>query len=211
MNDKVGGSMFEKIYKSIQEKIRKGNKKELINTLISLIVVMALLLFLYNTIFSEEIGKKSIDLIDDTEKKPLEQNDDSSNEEARLESILSQIKGVGEVDVMITYETGKEIIPAFDVQEKTESREARDADGSITFDTSKDASKNLVTINDEDLFVLKEIKPKVKGIIIVAEGAGNIVTRNDIMNAAAAVFDVSTDKIVVFEKNHSVEGSVEND
>lgn len=208
--NKGGDHMMEKIVKFLTQKITNGNKKELINALVSIVVVLALLMFLYNTVFSQNIGEKSIDLIDDAKDK-TSQEDLSFDDEQRLEMILSQIKGVGEVDVMITYETGKEIIPAFDIQEKSQSKESREADGSITFDSSEDSSKNLVTVNNEDLLILKEIKPKVKGVIIVAEGAGNLVIRNNIMNAAAAVFDISADKIVVFEKNQSLEGSVMNE
>lgn len=208
--NKGGEHMIEKIVKFITNKLSNSNKKELINALVSIVVVLVLLMFLYNTVFSQNIGEKRIDLIDDATDKTLHE-DLSFDDEERLEKILSQIRGVGRVDVMITYETGKEIIPAFDIQEKSQNKESREADGSITFDSSEDSSKNLVTVNNEDLLVLKEIKPKVKGIIIVAEGAGNLVIRNDIMNAAAAVFDISTDKIVVFEKNQSLEGSVMNE
>jgi len=200
MMDKKINHLLEKIF-------NKKNRKEMINTLISLVVVFALLLFLYNTIFSDSsMERKNIDLLDQTEEKGLEETM-ISNDEVRLERILSQISGVGKVDVMITYETGKEIIPAFDVQENNEKREERDATGRIILNSSQDSSRSIVTVNNEDLLVLKEIKPRVKGVIIVAEGAGNLVIRNNIINAASAIFDIPVDRIVVFEKNHSMEGS----
>ena len=121
------------------------------------------------------------------------------DDEARLEYILSKINGVGEVHVMITYETGKEIVPAVDIQENIQTKEEKTQNGQIIYDTSKDSSQNIVTVNNSDMLVLKEIKPKVKGVIIVAEGADNLVIKNDIINATSAVFNIMVDKIVVFE------------
>lgn len=189
------------------EKWFKGkNKKEIINFLISLIVILALLLFFYNTIFSNSTPKKENTLFvnqNDNITKEVQSISDTTStldEEIRLENILTQIDGVGSVDVMITYETSKEVVPAIDLQETSQSREERNADGSIIFDNSNDSTQNIVTVNNNDLIILKEIKPKVKGVIIVAEGAENMIIKNNIINAAAAVFDISVDKIVVFQK-----------
>lgn len=203
--------LLEKTLKKLHDKLIGGkNKKEVINTLISLIVILALLLFLYNTIYSESPQKDNVNFVNDMSQNTLNSNM-ILNDEVRLEEILSQINGVGNVDVMITYETGPEIIPAVDVQENSESREERSNDGGTILDTSKDSSKSIVTVNNEDLLVLKEIKPRVKGVIIVAEGAENMVIKNNIINAAAAVFDISVDRVVVFQKSQSIGGSVINE
>lgn len=203
--------MIEKVLNFLIEKVFKGSKKEIINGFISIIVVLALLLFVYNTFFNNEIGRNDIDFIENTSKSSNNEDYTVNNDEVRLKKILSQMSGVGEVDVMITYETGKEIIPAFDIQENNKSREERNSDGSIVTDITKDSTKNLVTVNDKDLLVLKEIKPRVKGVIVVAEGAGNLVIRNNIINAVAAVFDLTVDRIEVFEKKISLERGVINE
>ncbi len=190
------------------EKWFKGkNKKEVINFLISLIVILALLLFFYNTIFSNSSTKRDNVLFVNnndqnitTEMQGASSTENVFADEIRLQNILTHIDGVGKVDVMITYESSKEVVPAIDLQETTESREERNSDGSIVFDNSKDSTQNIVTVNNNDLVILKEIKPKVKGVIIVAEGADSLIIKNNIINAAAAVFDISVDKIVVFQR-----------
>ncbi len=202
----------KKIRQLLEKYFNQKSKKEIINTMVSLVVVLALLLFLYNTVINKDgFSNKSIDLPDNSKEKNTPEEDMSFNDEVRLEKILSQISGVGKVDVMITYETGKEIIPAFDIQENNERREEKDAAGGIVLNTSKDSSRSVVTVNNQDLLILKEIKPRVKGVIIVAEGAGNLVIRNNIINAASAVFDIPVDRIVVFKKDHSVEGGAINE
>ena len=195
--------MIIKTIREIVDKLTKGNKKEILNFLISLVIILAMLLFLYNTIFKEkDIDKKNASFVNGDMNKATEYNEEErvlQDDEARLEYILSKINGVGEVHVMITYETGKEIVPAVDIQENIQTKEEKTQNGQIIYDTSKDSSQNIVTVNNSDMLVLKEIKPKVKGVIIVAEGADNLVIKNDIINATSAVFNIMVDKIVVFE------------
>lgn len=196
--------MFLKTIREIFDKVSKGNnKKEILNFLISLVIILAMLLFFYNTIFREkETDRKNASFVNGDINKTTEYNEKETvleNDEERLEYILSKINGVGEVHVMVTYETGREIVPAVDIQENIQTKEQKSQDGQVTHDTSKDSTQNIVTVNDSDLLVLKEIRPKVKGVIIVAEGADNLVIKNDIINATSAVFDILVDKIVVFE------------
>ncbi len=49
--------------------------------------------------------------------------------ESRLEEILSQIEGAGEVRVMITYATGTEIVPAMSTESQSSVSENSDETG----------------------------------------------------------------------------------
>ena len=196
--------MFLKTIREIFDKATKGNKKkEILNFLISLVIVLAMLLFFYNTIFKEtDTDRKNASFVNGDINRTTEHNEKETvleDDEERLEYILSKINGVGEVHVMITYDTGREIVPAVDIQENIQTKEQKSENGQIIYDTSKDSSQNIVTVNDSDMLVLKEIRPKVKGVIIVAEGADDLVIKNDIINATSAVFNILVDKIVVFE------------
>ncbi|MFA5528338.1 MAG: hypothetical protein WC996_06940 [Peptostreptococcales bacterium] len=195
-----------KSLREILDKIVKGNKKkEVINFLISLVIILAMLMFFYNTIFKgneKEADRRNASFVNGNMQKEVEYNEEDPSiegDEKKLETILSKIKGVGEVHVMITYETGREIIPAVDISENIQTKEEKSQNGQISLDTSKDSRQNIVTVNNSDMLVLKEIKPKVKGVIIVAEGSNDLVIRNDIIRATAAVFDIYVDKIVVFD------------
>lgn len=190
---------MQNIIKKLTEYIKKDkSKKDFLNTIISLIVIISIALLMYNTLFEAKDNKNIV--IDDSA--PDSRSDDELpyDDEARLEKILTQIEGVGNVNVMITYESGKEIVPAVDIQKNSDIREEKNSDGSVSTDTREDLSKNVVTYGNNNLIVLKEIKPKVKGVIIVAEGAGSAVIQNKIINAATAIFDIPVNRIVVFEK-----------
>lgn len=111
-----------------------------------------------------------------------------TSEEARLEAILSQIDGAGEVSVMITYYSGSEKNLAY------ETKSASRSEGSETSE-----EKKAVTSGGEPM-VVKEVYPRVKGVIVAAEGADNPAVKAAIHEAAMASLDVSAHRICIFKK-----------
>ncbi len=126
------------------------------------------------------------------EKSYTESTDDYKLElENELKSILSQIKGVGEIDVMITLDGTEEYVYA------------EELDTDTTHDSSKtsDKYKNKIVMNEnggsKNALVKKTMKPKVSGVIIVCGGGGDLNLKERIIKAAGAVLDLSSDKICV--------------
>lgn len=111
----------------------------------------------------------------------------AADEEKRLENILSQIDGAGEVSVMITYYSSPEKNIAYET--KTSSRE----------DKSESEDKKAV-MTDGSPLVVKEVYPRVRGVIVTAQGAGNAVVKAAISEAVAASLDVSAHRICIFKK-----------
>lgn len=109
------------------------------------------------------------------------------DEEKRLERILSQIDGAGEVSVMITYYSSSEKSIAYET--KTASRE----------DKSESEDKKAVMTDGEPM-VVKEVYPQVKGVIVTADGAGIAAVRTAISEAVSASLDVPVHKICIFKK-----------
>ena len=48
--------------------------------------------------------------------------------------------------------------------------------------------------------VLKEIYPEVKGVVVVAEGAGNAEVREKITRAVSVLMDIPVHRVQVFER-----------
>lgn len=121
-----------------------------------------------------------------------------------LKSTLSQIKGIGKVDLMINFQCSEEYIPA---EEKSTSKSVtneKDNEGGerrITQDT--DGSKIVVSTdgNITKPVMLKRINPKVEGVIIVAEGADDEKIKKDIVLAVSSLFGIPNYKIQVFTMN----------
>jgi len=124
--------------------------------------------------------------------------------EARLKEILKKIKGSGDVEVMVTFEIGPEIVPASNTIETRDTSEEKDSNGGVRTVTSQNITDNVVTTNDNSgnkPLVIKEIKPQVRGVIVVAEGADNIEVKMQLYDAVKTVLQISGNQVQVYAKN----------
>lgn len=118
--------------------------------------------------------------------------------EQKLMDTLSVIAGAGKVKVMVTYESTSEKIPAMDIQ--TNSMESENKENS-SVNRSETTNSKPVTIQEESgtgAMVITEIEPKVRGAIIVAEGAGDVGVKLDLLQAAQTVLNISANRVDVF-------------
>lgn len=118
-----------------------------------------------------------------------------ADDEKRLCYILSQIIGVGDVSVMITYDGGIKSDIAYD----TNSTIARRGEGENLQPTEESIDRQAVMSSGEP-FVSGYLYPNVRGAIIAAEGAGDIEVKQQIQEAASAVLGVGYHKVCVVEK-----------
>lgn len=123
------------------EKLKKDPKmKDLAIKIIAILIILSVALLSFDVFTQNKDGRKQI-------------IDDDGGTEAALCNILTDIKGVGEVDVMLRY-------------------------------------------NEEN---------QISGVIVTAEGAGNPVVRNNLVNAVRAVFNIPVSSVVVFEKDSATQ------
>ena len=108
--------------------------------------------------------------------------------EEELESILSGISGAGKVKVMIMFESTSELVPALELQNS--SGASGESSGSSPAKASRDGS--------EEPIVLTELCPKVRGVIVIAEGASDIRVKTDLTEAVRALLGVEAGQIGVF-------------
>lgn len=123
--------------------------------------------------------------------------------ENKLKEILKKIKGIGEVEVMLTMKSSDESIILKDAPYSQETLNEVDSSGgsrissNVTNDEStvmiKDAQGNMVP------YVTKELEAEVEGILILAEGARNGSIAADITTAAEVLFGVPAHKVKVLE------------
>lgn len=112
--------------------------------------------------------------------------------EKELENLLENINGAGEVKVMITLENCYENVFAKGYAEKNDNKT----------DSQKNESEEEYIIikngsNNEECLVVKVYEPTVKGVAVIAQGAGNTQVRNAITQTVCALFDISTAKVSV--------------
>lgn len=117
--------------------------------------------------------------------------------EERLKSVLSCIRGAGKVEVMITYDTGAQIVPAMSTDTQTGITQSAE---SVT--ENRTESSRPVTVSQgggNEAIVLTEKQPIVRGVIVIAEGAADIAVRINLQNAVRTVLGIELSCIEVFE------------
>ncbi|MBE6020862.1 MAG: hypothetical protein IJC41_02315 [Firmicutes bacterium] len=123
--------------------------RDVLNFIITLVIILAAALLIGNVFFAEEEEQSPV--IFDNDSQAIDAENLYMEEEQRMSDILSEVKGVGDVKVMLTY--GED--------ERGES--------------------------------------SVKGVVVVAQGAGDIITKNKIITAAQSAFDIPVSRITVLE------------
>ncbi|MBQ9990768.1 MAG: stage III sporulation protein AG [Lachnospiraceae bacterium] len=121
--------------------------------------------------------------------------------ERRLESILSQMEGVGEVKVMVTLAVSGEKIVEKDNPTSRSSVQEEDSAGGSRDSQEVDAQESTVYIKNENgeqtPYVVKEVSPRVEGVSVVAQGGGNALVQKNITEVIQALFGIEVHKIKV--------------
>lgn len=126
-------------------------------------------------------------------------------QEKRLETILSSVQGVGEVNVMITLKSSKELIVEKDTPATSATTQEEDAEGGKRNTTDKSTTEATVYQQDNSggssPYVVKELEPEIEGIIVIAKGGDDPVVAKNISDAILALFHVEAHKIKVMKMN----------
>ena len=115
--------------------------------------------------------------------------------EQRLEKLLAQVDGAGEVQVMITLENTGETIYAQDSQAKTQEQ----TDGSSVVRSSDRSSEHILydAGTGSQALVETRLEPSVKGVAVLCAGGGDITVVKRITDLVATVLDVPTNRVCV--------------
>ncbi len=119
----------------------------------------------------------------------------------RIEDLLSNMDGVGEVQAMVTLTTSKELIVEKD--EPVTRNTITESDGAGGTRSTNESSFDYETIYETDgegnkiPYVIKQIEPEIQGITVVAQGGGNAIVQKNISEVLEALFHVDAHKIKV--------------
>lgn len=114
--------------------------------------------------------------------------------EAAMEDILGKIQGVGQVDVMLTLQSGGELVLAEDSTLRYS--------GSTQSPDDYDRSSQTVTISGDsgqDVVVTQELCPQYRGALVVCEGGGSDGVRLQVVEAVSALTGLGADRIAVVQ------------
>lgn len=161
-----------------------GRNKRLRIAVFAALALFAALLFLTSGVFRpQKTGSAPA-----VQESPAPNADAAGSIERRLETVLSRMAGVGKVTVMLTLDQTEEQVLAVD------GRSSSSETGSSTESRPATVSEG----GKESPIVLTERLPRVRGVIVVAEGAANIGVRMNISAAVSTVLGIDEKCVEVF-------------
>ncbi len=126
--------------------------------------------------------------------------------ENKLKATLSDMAGVGKVEVMITLKASEELVVEKDEPVNRSNTNEEDAEGGKRIVTQLESGESTVyrTVgSDSEPYVIKTLLPTVEGVVVVAEGAGNGSVNKSITEIAQALFGVEAHKVRVVKMEGS--------
>ncbi|AND85208.1 stage III sporulation protein AG [Clostridium tyrobutyricum] len=198
---------FSEINKMLDKKNLK-NKNNKVNLMIIFLlgILMIIVVSFFKTPDSNSSTTANANKYVNTQNQqnnPQNQSEDTYEKymENKLKSTLEKIDGVGKVEVMINFESGEEKVPAMNVNDSTNTTNEKDNSGGTRNTTQNNNGSTVVMKNDGDKsepLIVKTYKPKVSGIVVVAQGAEDNITELRISKAVMDLFDITDDKINVY-------------
>lgn len=129
-------------------------------------------------------------------------NEYAAGQEREVERILSQVEGIGKVDVMITIASSEEkkTLQKEDVSE--EDTQESDSVGGSRKQSSSRAQREPVLVetgNEDTPYLVQLMSPRIEGVVVVAQGAGKGSINTEIIEAVGALFSIEAHKIKVMK------------
>lgn len=183
------------------------NNKRKIENLVFFVIILIITIIAINLVWNDNKQKEVKQEESDKTKVLATQNKTDTNInkdslETKLENILKEIQGVGEVKVFINYSESSEVIAMYNENSQSSTTEETDTEGGVRKIETTDMQKDIIYQEENGVktpMTQKVIEPKIEGAIITAKGAGNIDVKTNIIQAVEAVTGLATHKIQVFQ------------
>ncbi len=130
----------------------------------------------------------------------------AGNLERQLEELLSEMADVGKSRVMITLKASQELVVEKDEPLKRSNTNEKDSAGgsrSISEIDSEETTVYRTAGNDSEPYVIKTLSPRVEGVVVVAQGAGNGTVNKNITEMVQALFGIEAHKVKVVKMTSS--------
>ena len=199
----------DKLNKLVEKDKEEGNNKKKIENLVFFIIILIITIVIINIIWNDKNTSKNVKEVDTNKKLAttnqvqVEQVSKEDTLSQKLEAILSQIQGVGEVKVFINYSESSEVVAMYNENSKSSTTEETDTSGGIRKVQETDSQKDIIYQENNGTktpMTKKVIEPKIEGAIITAKGANNIDVKTNIIQAVEAATGLATHKIQVIKK-----------
>lgn len=144
--------------------------------------LVAIILIAFSSLFQSNDNKTT-----KSEEVSFDYSQYSEQTEKKLTNIVSSIDGVGECEVMITFEYSNENVYATDSENKNDESSQSNKDEYVLYDSQ----------NGEKALLIKEKYPTVQGVSVVCSGGDNVEVREAVINTVTSLFNISANRVSV--------------
>lgn len=137
------------------------------------------------------------------EMQTAEPEQDAAQLEQKLSELLALVEGVGRVRVMLTFESTNTKVVEKDIPDNSSNERLREKDGSSR--EANSSSREETTVYEKDRegrqlpYVISEEYPKLRGVLVIAEGGAKPQVVQEIREAVQALFHIEAHKIKVMK------------
>ncbi|MBC8015561.1 MAG: hypothetical protein H7X79_07440 [Sporomusaceae bacterium] len=176
-------------------------KDGVINTRLIWIGSLGVILLMSGGILESLSPKPKSEVPAEVAKSPLTST--SSYEEAlegKLGAVLAKVKGAGAVAVHITLENTSTQEHAKNVVKESKVIQEKDASGGIRTTTETKESEQILIGKENGIdrpVLVREIKPIIKGVLVIAEGAYDSAVKANLTKAVEAGLGIPSYRITV--------------
>ena len=121
--------------------------------------------------------------------------------EARLQSLISQIDGVGRNRVMVTLESGVQYVYAQEQRRSTDTTREGGEDLAVSGRFSESVEQRFILVDTEfgrrEALVLTRLPPRVQGVVIVCQGAGNVFVEEKLISVVTTALGIPSTRVSV--------------
>lgn len=126
--------------------------------------------------------------------------------EEKLTLIVSEMEGVGTAKVMVTIENGVENVYAQQEKRNTDlTREGNSTEVSGKVYEKQDIEQTYLLVENKDgrkqPLLKTQLQPKIQGVVVVCEGAGNPVVQQNLINVVTTALNISSKRVCVVKIN----------
>lgn len=167
--------MFKEKFGNLKNSLIKSEKKDgkkSVENLILLAILLIIVIVAINYIWKDN-GKAKKDNANSTkvlaDTNIIEENTSQNNDlEQKLKKILSNISGVGEVEVLITYSQTSVVNPIYNEDYGESVTEEEDTSGGKRKVSSTTNKKEVVSSNN-DVITQSVTSPQIQGAVVIAK------------------------------------------
>lgn len=125
--------------------------------------------------------------------------------EQKLLNLIGEIEGVGELRVLVTIENGYEKVYAQSGKSSQNSESVYDAEGKPSrVQQNQNEEHAYVFVENSgskrEALLITQIEPKIKGVVVVCQGADNLVVQERVISAVTTALGISSNRVCVLKK-----------